>query len=226
MVPYDLAYKFAVVGAGRMRSQIAMAGCPGRAGTYVGAVDSAWPLQRDVATLRHWNAEALITLLDKEELALFHLQALPDLLMASGIAWYHIPVFPQRMPDGSFEEGWKKAAPDLQRILLAGGRIAIHCSDGRDRTALVTSRILVELGCPATDAINRVRGARPGVLQRADEEQYVRNQVPRMWVSEDARYLRVTPPHWIISGRRWHREHLGNPTHSAWPTAQGHDSRR
>lgn len=226
MLPYDLAYKLAVVGTGRMRSQIAMAGCPGRAGTCLGNPDRAWPVQRDAATLRHWQAEALVTLLDEREFAQLHLQVLPELLLRDGIAWYHVPVSPGRMPDAAFEEGWKKAAPELQRVLLRGGRIAIHCDDGRDRTALVTARALVELGCPHTDAINRVRGARPGVLQNPDEERYVRGQAARMWLSEEAQYLRLTPPQWMMTGRRWHREHLAPAAHLPWPTVQSRDSPR
>jgi len=223
MLPYDLAYRLAVVGTGRMRSQIAMAGCPGRTGTCLGNPDRAWPLQRDAATLRHWQAEALITLLDEREFAHLRLHRLPELLRRDGIAWYHVPVSRGRMPDAAFEEAWKKAAPELQRILLRGGRLAIHCDDGRDRTALVTARALVELGCPYTDAINRVRGARPGVLQHLDEERYIRNQTPRMWLAEEAQYLRFTPPQWMLAGRRWHREYFGPAAN--FPTADRSEPR-
>jgi hypothetical protein len=43
---------------------------------------------------------------------------------------------------------------------------------------MVAAKLLVELGCPAQDALNRVRGARPGVLQQPEEEEFVRGQAP------------------------------------------------
>ena len=55
--------------------------------------------------------------------------------------------------------------------------MALHCRDGRDRTGMVAARLLVELGCHPSDAINRVRGARPGAIATAEQEAYVRRQV-------------------------------------------------
>ena len=43
---------------------------------------------------------------------------------------------------------------------------------------MIAAKLLVELGCPAQDALNRVRGARPGVLLHPDEEAFVRAQNP------------------------------------------------
>jgi hypothetical protein len=43
---------------------------------------------------------------------------------------------------------------------------------------MVTGKLLVELGCPAQDALNRVRGARPGAISRPEEEQFIRRQLP------------------------------------------------
>ena len=171
-------YRLAVVGSGRVRGQIAMAGCPGRmAGIAIPTV-SAWRLQRDVATLRHWGTQALVTLLEKSELTLMRLTKLPALLDAQNIAWYHLPLPDGRIPDERFEALWQSVAPRLRGALWCGGRIAMHCLDGRSRAAMVTAKLLVELGCPTQDALNRVRGARPRVLASAEEEQYIRRQKP------------------------------------------------
>jgi len=43
---------------------------------------------------------------------------------------------------------------------------------------MATGKLLVELGCPAQDALNRVRGARPGAISRPEEEQFIRRQLP------------------------------------------------
>lgn len=172
------AYRLAVVGAGRVRGQIAMAGCPGRASGMLLASNSAWRLQRDVATLKYWGAQALVTLLEKPELALMRLGDLPAVAAAHRIAWYHIPLRDGHIPDERFEVLWQSVAPSLRRVLWCGGRVALHCGDGRSRTAMIAAKLLVELGCPTLDALNRVRGARPGVLSRREEEEFIRAQTP------------------------------------------------
>jgi protein-tyrosine phosphatase len=139
---------------------------------------SSWRLQRDIATLRYWGAQALVTLLEKPEFALMRLGDLPTLAASHQLAWYHIPLRDGHVPDDRFEVIWQSVAPRLRRVLWCGGRVALHCGDGRSRTAMVTAKLLVELGCPAQDALNRVRGARPGVLSRPEEEQFVRAQTP------------------------------------------------
>jgi ADP-ribosyl-[dinitrogen reductase] hydrolase len=172
------AYRLAVVGSGRVRGQIAMVGCPGRMASIAVPTTSAWRLQRDVATLKHWGAQALVTLLEKSELTLMRLARLPALLEAHKIAWYHLPLPDGCIPDERFEALWQGVAPRLRSALWCGGRIAVHCVDGRSRTAMVTAKLLVELGCPTQDALNRVRGARPRALASAEEEQYIRRQTP------------------------------------------------
>jgi ADP-ribosyl-[dinitrogen reductase] hydrolase len=142
------------------------------------ASNSAWRLQRDVATLKYWGAQALVTLLEKPELALMRLGDLPAVAAAHHIAWYHIPLREGHIPDERFELLWQSVAPNLRRVLWCGGRVALHCGDGRTRTAMIAAKLLVELGCPAQDALNRVRGARPGVLSRREEEEFVRAQAP------------------------------------------------
>jgi ADP-ribosyl-[dinitrogen reductase] hydrolase len=153
-----------------------MAGCPGRTGAAITPALSGWRLQRDVATLKHWGAQAVVTLLDRAELAWLRLAELPGLLSVQGIDWYHLPLRPDALPDERFDGQWRAVAPRLRSILWRGGRVAVHCLDGRSRTALISARLLVELGCPTQDAINRVRGARPGVLNAAEEQQFLGRQ--------------------------------------------------
>ncbi|HEU5284266.1 MAG TPA: hypothetical protein VFU53_10660 [Burkholderiales bacterium] len=172
------AYRLAVVGAGRVRGQIAVAACPGRTGNMLLPSNSRWCLHRDVATLRHWGAEALVTLLEKSELLSMRLGELPALLAAHGIAWYHVPLGEGNLPDARFEAAWQPVSWRLRSMLWRGGRVALHCGDGRSRAPLLTAKLLVELGCPIRDALNRVRSVRPGVLSRADELAFLQAQNP------------------------------------------------
>jgi ADP-ribosyl-[dinitrogen reductase] hydrolase len=177
MLSITSTFAVAIVGTGRGRGQIGMACCPGRAALWVSPSNSERELGRDVETLARWGTQALVTLLDDSEMARLRLHALPGLLSAAGIPWYSAPLVLERAAWSEFESVWSKIGPVLRDILWQGGKVALHCRDGRDRTGMVAARLLVELGCHPQDAINRVRGARPGAIATAEQEAYVRRQV-------------------------------------------------
>lgn len=170
------SFALAIVGTGRARGQIAISCCPGRACATPLPSYATRLLERDVATIARWGAEAAVSLLDELELARLRVKALPALLTASNVAWYQVPLNPNPLPDPAFEHTWRALAPQLVRILWRGGRIAVHCRDGKSRAGVVAARLLVEAGCTPQDAINRVRAARQGALDSPEQEAYVRAQ--------------------------------------------------
>ena len=127
------SFALAIVGTGRARGQIAISCCPGRACATPLPSYAARLLERDVATIARWGAEASVSLLDELELARLRVKALPNLLAASRVAWHQVPLHPQQLPDPAFEHAWRALAPQLIRILWRGGRIAVHCR-GRQGT--------------------------------------------------------------------------------------------
>jgi ADP-ribosyl-[dinitrogen reductase] hydrolase len=171
-------FALAICGCGRVRGQIAIAGCPGRSTQpqLPSAADRL--LQRDVATLARWGASAVVTLLDSLEMARLRLQPLPAMLTAQRIAWHHLPLDPRQAPNPSFEQSWGELSARLAIVVRDGGRVAVHCRDGRARAGMVAALLLVELGCAPQDAINRVRAARPGALDLIQQEGYVRAHKP------------------------------------------------
>jgi ADP-ribosyl-[dinitrogen reductase] hydrolase len=177
MLSITSTFAVAIVGTGRGRGQIGMACCPGRAALWVSPTNAERELGRDVETLARWGTQALVTLLDDSEMARLRLHTLPALLSAAGIPWYSAPFAAERAASPEFESVWSKIGPVLRDILWQGGKVALHCRDGRDRTGMIAARLLVELGCHPLDAINRVRGARPGAIGSAEQEAYVRRQV-------------------------------------------------
>jgi len=170
------SFALAIVGTGRARGQIAISCCPGRACATPLPSQAARLLERDVATIARWGAEAAVSLLDELEIARLRVKALPSLLAANYVAWHQVPLHPNQLPDPAFEYAWNAVAPQLVRILWRGGRIAVHCRDGKSRAGVVAARLLVEAGCTPQDAINRVRAARQGALDSLEQEAYVRAQ--------------------------------------------------
>jgi ADP-ribosyl-[dinitrogen reductase] hydrolase len=134
-------------------------------------------LQRDISTIARWGARALVSLLDEVEFSRLHLRRLPEVAAAAELIWYHVPLSVGALPDAEFDRTWATFSLRLQEILREGGKVAVHCRDGKERAALVTARLLIEMGCKPQDAINRVRAARPGTLEMPEVESYLRTRV-------------------------------------------------
>jgi ADP-ribosylglycohydrolase len=100
--------------------------------------------------------------------------ALRDAATANGLEWYHLPIPDISIPDGSFEDLWIYSGLQLRRHLSQGGNIVIHCKGGLGRTGTIAARLLVEFGTDPNLAIRRVRDARPGSIETAKQENYVR----------------------------------------------------
>lgn len=177
MLSVSPAFSLSIVGAGHCHGQISLSCCPGRAAAWLLPSVSQRELHRDIATIARWGATAIVSVLDQEEFARLHLRKLPELAAEAGITWYHVPLPMGAMPDGDFDRNWTSISLRLQEILRSGGKVAIHCRDGRDRAALVSARLLIELGSHPLDAMNRVRAARPGTLETEEVETYLNTRV-------------------------------------------------
>ena len=92
---------------------------------------------------------------------------------AHGLDWYHLPIRDVSIPSAAFEVQWREAGGVLQSLLLDGQSLVVHCRGGIGRTGLVAARLLIELGESPVTALQRVRIARPGAVETAEQEQYV-----------------------------------------------------
>jgi protein-tyrosine phosphatase len=170
-------FTLSVVGAGHCRGQLAVSCCPGRAAPWLLPSVSQRELERDIATIARWGAKVVVSLLDDFEFSRLHLRRLPEFAAAAMLTWYQVPHAFTLLPDADFDRMWTPISLRLQEVLRSGGKVALHCRDGRDRSPLVAARLLIELGCNPVDAINRVRAARPGTLEDAEVTNYLHTRV-------------------------------------------------
>lgn len=100
------------------------------------------------------------------------------ILVAQGMDWAHLPIRDVDVPAVPFLSGWPAVRADLLGRLDAGGRVVVHCRGGLGRAGLVAALLLIENGPPAEAAIRTVRAARPGTIETAAQERYVRTYTP------------------------------------------------
>ena len=153
--------------------RIGMTFCPGKHDPMAMTGPWARDMHTDLAAIADWGAVALVTLMESYELDKLGVSGLGDAARAMGLGWYHLPVQDVSVPSAAFEEQWTDVGETLRKQLLAGQSIVVHCRGGLGRTGIVAARLLIELGEKPVTALERVRAARPGAVETAEQEEYV-----------------------------------------------------
>jgi protein-tyrosine phosphatase len=144
--------------------------CPGKKDP-----SRAWnrDLETDLAVIRKWGAEVVVSLLERHEFEFLDVTAMPDVAARLGLKWLHLPIRDVWVPDAQFEALWLTAGRDLRKVLRRGGSLLIHCRGGLGRSGMIAARLLVELGMDACAAIDAVRHARPRAIETREQELHV-----------------------------------------------------
>ncbi len=152
---------------------IGMVHCPGRC-------TAPWQrdLRADISAIEAWGADGLVSLIEGHEFTKLGVTAFPQVILGSHIAWYHIPIRDMQTPGTDAFAAWASHGPVIIDTLRSGGRIVLHCAAGLGRTGTMAAKLLMTLGLTADDAIARVRTARPGTIETAEQEAYVRTGPP------------------------------------------------
>ena len=148
--------------------------CPGKHGDSLNGAPWARDLDADLRALRDWGAGLILTLIEPHEFGLLRVQDLGARVAAQGMSWAHLPIRDVDVPAAPFLSGWPAVRANLLSRLDAGERVIVHCRGGLGRAGLVAALLLMERGLEAEAAIRTVRAARPGAIETAAQERYVR----------------------------------------------------
>ena len=138
---------------------------------------------RDLDALYQWGANGVVTLTEEHELRALHLEHLPELIEMAGLWWTYLPIRDMQVPGDRFEIQWQSEGPRIRRCLENGERVLVHCLAGLGRTGMVAARILIDLGCDPTTAIDQVRETGRMRIQTKSQFQYVMDCRPAAPVS-------------------------------------------
>ena len=156
--------------------------CPGK--TQKNGWTGAWQrsLDLDLAAIKAWGADAVVTLMESKELDLYDVRDLPGKVQGLGMIWNHLPNQDEHAPTKQFDLDWQTEGKDLVERLMDGQRILLHCKGGLGRTGTVAARLLIEFGYGPDEAIKTVRNVRRDSIDPGQQEDYVRKQRYSAWL--------------------------------------------
>jgi ADP-ribosyl-[dinitrogen reductase] hydrolase len=154
--------------------RIGMTHCPGRRGKDGSGRQWERDLAADLQALAHARVQALVTLIEEREFATLGVPGLPA-QATSLFHWHHLPIPDMTPPGASVLAQWQRSGTGLLQTLHGGGCIVFHCAAGLGRTGTVVAKLLTDsFGLPPGEAIAQVRRARPGTIETAAQEDFVR----------------------------------------------------
>jgi hypothetical protein len=117
--------------------------CPGKKDR-----DRGWDrdLDIDVAAIRDWGAEVVVSLIQTRELKFLEVTNLRSVVERLGMRWVHLPIRDVSVPKRRFEARWGAAGADLRGVVRRGGRVFVHCRGGFGRAATSLGRLRGEQG--------------------------------------------------------------------------------
>ena len=165
----------------KFRGVIGLTFCPGK--TQKNGWTGAWQrsLDLDLAAIKTWGADAVVTLMEAKELDLYDVHELPEKVQDLGMTWIHLPIQDEQAPTKQFDLAWHTEGKALVDRLISGQRILLHCKGGLGRTGTVAAKLLIEFGYSADEAIAIARNARSDTIDSGQQENYVRRQLPSGW---------------------------------------------
>jgi len=133
-------------------------------------------LAMDLEAIHQWGATDLITLIEPHEFEELAITQLPQKSAAIGLRWHGLPIADGAAPDSRFLDPWTSLGPDLARAIMEGSRVVVHCKGGLGRAGTVACLLLLSVGIAATadEAMNHVRGVRPGAIETHEQEDFLR----------------------------------------------------
>lgn len=152
---------------------------PGKKGAslYQPGVTHERDLEADLTRLAQEGVTVLAPLLEDHEFELLGIPDYHERAAERGLTLVGCPIRDVDVPRdlATFET----FLDELMEHLLDGRAVALHCRGGLGRAGVVAACLLVRAGMPPEQAILRVREARPGAIETAAQEQFVRDFAER-----------------------------------------------
>jgi len=174
--------KIASLTLGHQGGRVGLTLCPGKhARSLLAGPPWARDLSADVQAIKEWGGMAVLTLIEPEELLALQVADLGAVVRSAGMVWHHQPICDGHTPDALFMRQWPALRSDLLGQVRQGGSVVVHCRGGLGRAGTVAALLAIETGIEPAAAIEAVRAVRPGAIETAAQEAFVRAYQAATW---------------------------------------------
>jgi len=162
-----------------LTGKIGITFCPGKNDTRRGGT-WARDLNIDLDAIERWEASAVVTLVEQNELRWLQVPNLGSAVQGRHMHWLHMPIVDVSVPKQAFEDSWQSVGEGLRARLRDGLNVLVHCRGGIGRAGTIAARLMVEFGHAPADAIELVRSVRPCAIETREQEDYIYRLKPLM----------------------------------------------
>lgn len=119
--------------------------------------------------------QVIVSLMEDHEYGMLGMDGFFETLAEQNVETIHYPIRDVNVPRESDTHSFRDLISGIRERLAEGKTVIAHCRGGKGRTGLVAAAVLAAGGMSADEAIALVRRVRPGTVETARQEQYVRD---------------------------------------------------
>ena len=135
-------------------------------------------LTSDLDVIAAWRPDIVVSMTEQSEMDAAKVGDLGERIVATGLAWHHLPVRDFGAPDETLTAAWRDVLGELHRCLDGKGGVLLHCRGGRGRSGMLALRLLIGRGEAPDAALKRLRAVRPGAVETQDQLAWANAGVP------------------------------------------------
>ena len=129
-------------------------------------------VEADMQELARQGATVVAPLIEDFEFEMLGMDNYHDFAGQSGLSVSACPIVDRQVPSDRARFG--EFLDELTDALLDGKNVVVHCRGGLGRAGLTAACLLVQAGMEPDAAMALVRQARPGAIENARQEEFVR----------------------------------------------------
>jgi hypothetical protein len=137
---------------------------------------ASWDRDLDTDLLRlrdYYGCQVLVSLIEKFEFENLRIVQLRERAGELGISSIWFPIVDGSIPENP--ENFAQTVSEISNQMDDGKTVVVHCMGGLGRAGLTSACLLMSKGINADEAIKAVRVARPGAIETAEQEAFVRS---------------------------------------------------